>query len=94
MPDNVLPGMLEDYLSFLVPAGDTLLGRARRTIDDIPARDRRFADGHHSKALIHTWLAWQEDPGTPMGQAVTKRYFAVEGPRVTGFLDWLKRLFA
>src|SRR5436190_24268592 len=28
-----------------------------------------------SKALIHTWLAWQEKPGRPLGLAITARYF-------------------
>lgn len=93
MPDNVLPGMLEDYLAFLVPPGDTLLDRARHAIAGIPEADRRFADVHHAKALIHTWLAWQEDPGTPMGQAITKRYLDADSPRVAGFLAWLARLF-
>jgi len=93
MPDNVLPGMLEDYLAFLVPPGDTLLDRARHAIAGIPEADRRFADVHHAKALIHTWLAWQEDPGTPMGQAITKRYLDADSPRVAGFLAWLARLY-
>ena len=45
-------------------------------------------------SLIHTWLAWQDDPGRPFGQAVTKRYFDSDGPHVQGLLDWLTRLFA
>ena len=94
MPNNVLPGMLEDYLTFLVPAGDTLLERANHCLNEIPAGERRFAEVHRSKELIHTWLAWQEDPGTPLGQAITKRYFEAEGPHVVKFLAWLTRLFA
>jgi hypothetical protein len=94
MPDNTLPGMLEDYLCFLVPAGDGLLDRARRCVDEIPAEERRFAQVHLIKALIHTWLAWQDDPGTPLGQAITKRYFDADGPHVSQLLAWLTRLFA
>jgi len=93
MPDNSMPGMLEDYLSFLVPPGDSLLELASHTLDAIPTEERRFADGHRSKALIHTWLAWQEDPGTPMGQAITKRYFAMDSRHISTFLNWLTRLF-
>lgn len=44
--------------------------------------------------MIHTWLAWQDDPGTPLGQAITKRYLDAEGPHVAAFLSWLTRLFA
>lgn len=93
MPNNELPGMLEDYLALLVPAGDSLFERATQCVDAIPIGDRRFAEVHHTKALLHTWLAWQDDPGTPLGQAITKRYFAAEGRNVSEFLDWLTRLF-
>jgi hypothetical protein len=94
MPNNTLPGMLEDYLTFLVPAGDVLFERASRCISDIPVDERRFADVHSTKALIHTWLAWQEDPGTPLGLAITKRYFESDGPHVQAVLARLNRLFA
>ena len=94
MPDNTLPGMLEDFLAMLVPPGDTLLDRAKLSLSQIPAGERRFADQHYCKALIHTWLAWQDDPGTPLGQAITKRYFETENAPATEFLGWLTRLFA
>jgi hypothetical protein len=93
MPDNRLPGALEDYLAFLVPAGDALFERSKRCVDEIPPEERRFTDAHRSKALIHTWLAWQKEPGKPLGQAVTV-YLETDGPDVTLFLDWLTRLFA
>ncbi len=72
MPDNVLPGMLEDYVAFLIPEGDTLIGRAKHCLDEIPVAERRFIENHYTKALIHTWLAWQDDPGTPLGLAITE----------------------
>jgi hypothetical protein len=94
MPDNTLPGMLEDYLGYLVPPGDVLLDRARRCVSEIPVEERRFVETYATKALIHTWLAWQDDPGTPLGQAITKRYFDADGPHVNQLLAWLTRLFA
>jgi hypothetical protein len=94
MPDNALPGMLEDYLCFLVPEGDLLFERARRCVGEIPAQERRFIEAHLTKAMIHTWLAWQEVPGRPLGQAITRGYFESAGPHVQGFLAWLTRLFA
>jgi hypothetical protein len=94
MPDNVLPGMLEDYVALLVPQDDNLWGRARHCLDDVPLAERRFSERHHSKALIHTWLAWQDDPGTPLGQAITKKYLDPASPHVTKFLAWLTRVFA
>lgn len=93
MPDNVVPGMLEDYVARLVPPDDVLWPRARHCLGEIPDGERRFAAHHHAKALIHTWLAWQDDPGTPLGLAITKRYLDPSSPHVTRFLDWLTRLF-
>ena len=48
---------------------------------------------YRSKALIHTWLAWQEDPGTPLGLAVTKRYLDGDHALAQQFVQWLLRLF-
>jgi hypothetical protein len=93
MPNNHVPGMLEDYVSFLVPPGDMLYDRACRCVDEIPDAERRFAAHHVSKARIHTWLAWQDDPGTPLGQAITKRYLDADSPHVGALLSWLRRLF-
>jgi hypothetical protein len=58
MPDHTLPGMLEDCLSLLVPAGDLLFERARRCLDEIPAEERCFIEAQFTKARVHTWLAW------------------------------------
>ena len=74
MPDNTLPGMLENFIGFLVPPGDALWPRSEECLLQVMAADRRFAAVHRPKALIHTWLAWQEEPGTPLGLAITKRY--------------------
>jgi hypothetical protein len=94
MPNNSLQGMIEDFLTFLVPENDSLIGRARACLNDIPIEERRFPVQHQTKALIYTWLAWQKEPGKPLYQAITKRYFDTEGPRVAAFLSWLTRLFA
>ena len=94
MPNNALPGMLEDYLTHLLPEGDSLLDRANRVLDEIPLEERRFPARHRQKALIHTWLAWQESPGSPLGLAITQHYLSAESPQVDNLLSWLTRLFA
>lgn len=93
MPDNRAPGALEDYLAFLVDEGDTQLPRARRAVDEIPVGERRFPAERRSKAEMHTWLAWQEEPGTPLGLAVTRRYVNPNHPRVAELVAWLRSLF-
>jgi hypothetical protein len=92
MPDNTTTGMLEDFIASLIPAGDALLSRAAVTIDSIPAEERRFSAVHRSKALVHTWLAWQEHPGSPMGQAIGKRDLDAQAPQAQRFVTWLRRL--
>ena len=93
MPDNRLPGILEDFLRFLVPDGDGLLAHAGQAIDSIPAGQRRFSDVKAAKARIHTWLAWQEEPGKPFGQAISAHYLNPELPAADIFAGWLQRTF-
>jgi hypothetical protein len=93
MPDNRLPGMLEHFVSFLVPEGDVLWERANDCIRGIPDGDRRFAEAHLIKAQIHTWLAWQVDPGTPLGLAITKRYLEPGSAHAQQLMNWIRTLF-
>ncbi|ATB43919.1 hypothetical protein CYFUS_009400 [Cystobacter fuscus] len=94
MPDNRLSGMLEDFIQHLVHQGDPLIPRAQTSVDGIPPAERRFQDVHRSKALIHTWLAWQQEPGTPLGLAVTRRYLDANHSLAQRFLTWLRNLFS
>lgn len=95
MPNNQLNGMLEDFIQFLIPQDDALLEKTTGILEEIEREDiQKYKESYHSKALIHTWLAWQEDPGTPIGLAITKKYLETEGEEVNRFVDWLRRLFA
>jgi hypothetical protein len=91
MPDNKLAGTLEDFLKFLIPENDSLLTHAQQALDGLP--EQRFTNTNQPKALIHTWLAWQEKPGMPYGQAITARYLDSELPLGQAFANWLKNLF-
>lgn len=93
MPDNHTNGILEDFLRFLVPAPNPLLDHAKQSVAGIPDGHRLFATKDDPKALIHTWLAWQEEPGKPFGTAITARYLDADVPQVTIFINWLRRLF-
>lgn len=91
MPDNVNAGMLEDFTRSLVPDDDPLWPRAENCVNEIPHLERRFST--LSKAYIHTWLAWQEEPGTLMGAAINKRYFNADAPTANQLVAWIRRLF-
>jgi hypothetical protein len=92
MPDNGSPGALEDFAAALVPAGDPLWTRACEVVDAIPEEERRFPSVRRSKARVHTWLAWQEHPGSPMGQAIGKGDLDAQAPAAQRFVAWLRRL--
>lgn len=91
MPDNQLDGTLEDFLKFLVPDGDVLLPYAGQVLDNLP--DTRFTSPHRPKALMHTWLAWQNEPGKPYGQAISAKYLNTDLPMAKTFANWLRRTF-
>lgn len=93
MPDNQLSGMLEHFCSFLVPPGDRLWSIAESTLEQAVQQECRFPEEHMMKAHIHTWLAWQKEPGKPMGQAITKKFFNSKAPHAQLFMEWIRRLF-
>jgi len=93
MPDNQEKGILESFLSFLVPKDSCLFEHVKSSIAGIPETEREFAKKDEPKATIHTWLAWQKEPGKPLGQAITAKYLDPSVPQVDVLVSWLKRLF-
>lgn len=93
MPSNTLPGILEDFISFLVPPRDILWSLAENTVQQVMQQDCRFPLTQKSKAHIHTWLAWQEEPGRPIGQAITKKYLDANAPHAQQLINWIRQLF-
>ena len=91
MPNNQLPGMLENFVAMLIPNGDTLWPYAQTCLQQIP--EQRFSNNIRAKANIHTWLAWQAEPGKPMGQAITARYLNPGSQEAIWFVNWLQELF-
>ncbi|PDW02350.1 DUF3226 domain-containing protein [Candidatus Viridilinea mediisalina] len=92
MPDNQLPGALEEFAQLLIPPNDHLWPRAIQAVQEIPLEDRRFGD-NEMKAKMHTWLAWQAEPGKPIGQAITKHYLDPNAAVAQKFVAWVRRLF-
>ena len=74
MPNNQLPGKIEDFLEMLIPTGDELLPEVNTALAKIEAdKKQKYAEKDRPKAFMHTWLAWQETPGMPYGQAITMK---------------------
>jgi hypothetical protein len=93
MPDNNLPGMLEDFVRYLVPEDDEIWPESSLFVDSLASTANRYRDCHAAKARVHAWLSVQDSPGSPMGQAITKRLLRHDGPECDAFMDWLQRLF-
>lgn len=98
MPNDMTQGgALEDFALQLIPASDQLLTKAQTTLDEVESladvEVQRYTSAHRSKALIHTWLAWQQTPGLPMGTAMRAGYLRHDAPLALAFVAWLQRLF-
>jgi hypothetical protein len=94
MPDNQQPGILEDFVATLIPSDDPLRPKATAILSEIEQEQtNRYSIEQRTKALIHTWLAWQEIPGQPMGLAITVRALGHDSPTALAFIAWLRRLF-
>ena len=92
MPNNVDPGMLEDFCRQLAP--DDAIAFAEDCVTQ--AREKSFAtfrDAHRSKAVVHTYLAWQDEPGKPLGQSITARVLQPKTAIAATFADWLRALY-
>ena len=93
MPDNHSNGIMEDFLRFLVGPKDQLWPHAQNAVTKIPNTPQKFREIDNSKALIHTWLAWQRNPGRPFGLAIKARFLDAGVPEANMFASWIKRLF-
>ncbi len=94
MPDNNASGMLEDFVKQLVPDGDLLMDYVEASLNNLEVDEvNKYKPVHKSKAIIHTWLAWQETPGTPMGLAIKKTFLDTNKELCLKFVDWINKLF-
>ena len=94
MPDNQNPGALETFLRSMVPvAQSALFQHAEASVAGIPPAERLFSPVDEPKALIHTWLAWQEAPGRPFGTAITAGFLDASVSEAAAFAAWLRDLF-
>lgn len=95
MPDNLNNGYLEHFLAELADRADDLWKHAESSIETLIAQHfcRFDPETRRQKALLHTWLAWQKEPGRPFGIAMQAGYLNPIAPAASLFLDWMKRTF-
>lgn len=95
MPDNQGHGMLEDFLSGMANAvHPELLAESEHAISSVENLGiQQYTPRHRPKAKIHTYLAWQEEPGRTLPQAIQKHYLDVSSENARPFVEWVRRLF-
>jgi hypothetical protein len=92
MPNNQDSGMLEDFCAEL--AEPASLAFARECVEHAYSRKvTTFKQVHRSKAVIHTYLAWHDEPGYPMGKAITRQALRPHTDGAVRFSTWLTHLF-
>ena len=80
MPNNRDCGRLEDFCLELADPGSRVVADEAVGLAENKGATR-FNPIHRSKAVVHTYLAWQEEPGKPLGQALSANYLFSKAPR-------------
>lgn len=93
MPDNQQKGMLEDFCLELITQDAKTYTKKCVT----NAREdgfTSFKEPHFSKAVVHTYLAWQDEPGYPLGVSIKSGNLDHSHETAVRFTSWLAMLFA
>ena len=94
MPDNKQDfGKLEHLLRALVPKDDPLLSHAEKSTDVAADLGASFTANDRIKAVLHSWLAWQREPGLPYGTALKATFFNADAAVAQEFLKWFKAVY-
>lgn len=94
MPDNDGDGYLEHFLERLIPENNhDLRDHAFTATDDIPNDINVIPQVRIQKAKLHTYLAWQAQPGLPFGTALAANYFDHTNQYANAFVEWFQGVF-
>ncbi|MEM8643024.1 MAG: DUF3226 domain-containing protein [Cyanobacteria bacterium P01_G01_bin.54] len=95
MPDNLQRGMLETFLAYLLPEQTTPLWQYAQEVVQVAKNElkAKIKAVQVDKANIHTWLAWQDEPGLQLHTAVQKKVFDPNHPRAQEFVTWFNTLY-
>lgn len=92
MPNNQDAGYFETFAKHLIDDRDGLWTTAVESVNAIPKEMVRFRPADRDKVCVHTWLAWQRDPGMPLGQALKAKLFNLDSGLGQEFQTWLASL--
>lgn len=93
MPNNQSHGMLETFLKLLVRDKDRTLWEFAKVACDEAKCNAPFKPVHGDKAWMHTFLAWQDEPGPQLHEAVDHAVLNPASPHSQPFVAWFRNLF-
>lgn len=94
MPDNRSRGMMETFLSFLLPEGsEAIWDHATSSVSQAKIRGAACRECHNDKANMFTYLAWGDPPGQTFGTAIAKSILNGTSEKARPFLMWFKKLY-
>ncbi|MEM6403418.1 MAG: DUF3226 domain-containing protein, partial [Cyanobacteria bacterium P01_D01_bin.116] len=94
MPDNQQQGMLETFLSCMIDDENKPTWQyAQQVVPEAKNRGALCKDSHLDKANIYTWLAWQNEPGRQLHDAIKQRILNPNHPKANVFFNWFKDLY-
>jgi hypothetical protein len=94
MPNNRDEGYFEHFIEMMVDTKDPILKDAKAKVAELLSSDYcRFTRAKQQKAVIYSWLAWQETPGLPFGTAMKTGSLNRDAVLVKPFLNWIEKTF-
>lgn len=94
MPDNLQRGRLEDFVAALIPDHDRVWPHAENATAQAISLGAPLSQNDRLKGQLHSWLAWQNDPGLPFGSAIDRTILSKDPEIARAFVAWFRRLFA
>jgi hypothetical protein len=102
MPNHKDDGMLETLVKNMVCEGQQrdLLEKADKCLDELPVKlfEPQGRQHRRDKAIVYTWLAWQEKPGQDLRGTIDIRkpennLINLQSDEMIGFQNWLNQVF-
>ncbi|MEO1374269.1 MAG: DUF3226 domain-containing protein, partial [Cyanobacteria bacterium J06635_10] len=90
-PNNQQQGMLETFLSYMIDdENESTWQYSQDVVKEAKNKGASFKYSHFDKANIYTWLAWQNEPGRQLHQAIKERILNPNHPKADVFFNWFK----
>ncbi len=92
MPDNFSAGAIEAFLLLMTQHQAAVVDHARNATVEARRLGAGFKDKDADKAVLYTYLAWQDEPSTLYGVAIACGALLAETPEADAFVAWVLRL--